>query len=103
MVRQKLKARGIVLGVFTAAVVVLILMFYIWHQVESIRLGYRVLELESELETLEQEIDTLEARRARLLAPDRVGKIAREELGFMEVRDDQIVRREDRTIRRDRP
>jgi cell division protein FtsL len=103
MVRQKLKARGIVLGVFTAAVVVLILMFYIWHQVESIRLGYRVLELESELETLEQEIDTLEARRAGLLAPDRVSKIAREELGYIQVRDDQIVRREDRTIRRDRP
>ena len=103
MVRQKLKARGIVLGVFTAAVVVLILMFYIWHQVESIRLGYRVLELESELETLEQEIDTLEARRADLLAPDRVSKIAREELGYMPVRYDQIVRREDRTTRRDRP
>lgn len=103
MVRQKLKARGIVLGVFTAAVVVLILMFYIWHQVESIRLGYRVLELESELETLEQEIDTLEARRARLLAPDLVEKIAREKLGYMPVRYDQVVRREDRTIRRDRP
>jgi cell division protein FtsL len=103
MVRQKFKARGIALGVFTAAVVVLILMFYIWHQVESIRLGYRVLELESELETLEQEIDTLEARRAGLLAPDRVDKIAREELGYIQVRYDQIVRREDRTTRRDRP
>ncbi len=103
MVRQKFKAGGIVLGVFTAAVVVLILMFYIWHQVESIRLGYRVLELESELETLEQEIDTLEARRAGLLAPDRVEKIAREELGYIQVRYDQIVRREDRTTRRDRP
>ena len=103
MVRQKFKAGGIALGVFTAAVVVLILMFYIWHQVESIRLGYRVLELESELETLEQEIDTLEARRAGLLAPDRVDKIAREELGYIQVRYDQLVRREDRTTRRDRP
>ncbi len=66
-------------------------------------LEVRVLELESELETLEQEIDTLEARRAGLLAPDLVEKIAREKLGYMPVRYDQVVRREDRTTRRDRP
>ena len=103
MVRRKFKARDIALGLVAAAVVVLILMFYIWHQVESIRLGYRILELESELQTLEQEIDTLETRRAGLLAPDRVERIAREELGYTEVSADRIIKREDRPARRDRP
>jgi cell division protein FtsL len=103
MVRRKFKARDIALGLVAAAVVVLILMFYIWHQVESIRLGYRILELESELQTLEQEIDTLETRRAGLLAPDRVERIAREELGYTKVSADRIIKREDRPVRRDRP
>ena len=103
MVRRKVKARDIALGLVAAAVVVLILMFYIWHQVESIRLGYRILELESELQTLELEMDTLEARRAGLLAPDLVERIAREELGYTEVSADRIIMWEDQPARRDRP
>jgi cell division protein FtsB len=103
MVRRKFKARDIALGVLAVAVVVLILMFYTWHQVESTRLGYRILALESELETLEQEIDALEVRRAELLAPDLVERIAMEKLGYVEVGGDRIVRRDDPTSRRERP
>lgn len=103
MVRRRFKALDVALGVLAATVVVLILMFYIWHQVEAIRLGYRILELESELETLEQEIDTLEARREELLAPDRVEKMAQEKLGYAPVAHDRIVVREGRKIRKERP
>ena len=45
MVRHRFRARDIALGLLAVAVVVTILMFYIWHQVESIRLGYNTLEL----------------------------------------------------------
>jgi len=103
MVRQKFKARDIALGLLAVAVVVTILMFYIWHQVESIRLGYSTLELESELHLLSEEISSLEAQRASLLSPERVERIAREKLGYIKVRDEQIREQNGKTIRIDRP
>jgi len=103
MVRQKFKARDIALSLLAAAVVGTILMFYIWHQVESIRLGYSILELESELNLLTEEISALEAQRASLLSPERVERIAMEKLGYIWIRDEQIRERDGKTTRIDRP
>lgn len=91
MVRSRFTGKDIAIGISVAAVVVLILLFYIWHQAESIRLGYRIQELERELQRITEEIAGLEAEKTRLLAPDRVARIAKEELGFTEIREDQIV------------
>jgi len=90
MVRRKLKTKDIIIGV-AALVVILILMFYIWHQAECVRLGYRTQELEQELQHLREEIAILETQKARLLAPDRVARIAQEELGYTQIQDDQFV------------
>jgi cell division protein FtsL len=103
MVRHKFRARDIALGLLAVAVVITILMFYIWHQVESIRLGYNILELESELNLLTEEISALEAQRAALLSPEHVEKIAKEKLGYTQVRDEQIREREGKTTGIDRP
>lgn len=91
MVRQRFTGRDIAIGISVVVFVVLILLFYIWHQAESVRLGYRTQELERELQRIREEIAGLEAEKTRLLAPDRVERIATEELGFIEVQDDQIV------------
>jgi cell division protein FtsL len=91
MKRKKNKGKSLAMSLAVAVVIVLILLFYIWHQVESIRLGYDINRLESRLEALQEEIATLEAERAELLSPENVETIAREELGFTEIRDSQIV------------
>ncbi len=103
MVRHKFKARDIALGLLAAVVVVTILMFYIWHQVESIRLGYLILELDSELNQLTEEISALEAQRAALLSPELVEKIAKEKLGYIRVKDEQIRAQDEKSTRIDTP
>ncbi len=102
MVRRKFKGKDIVLGVGTTAVVVLILMFYIWHQVESTRLGYRIHNLESDLKSLQEEISALETQKAGLLSPERVEQIAKEKLGFTEVEPEPLVVSEKKSAQKER-
>ena len=103
MVRRKFKGKDIAIGVGATAVVVLILMFYIWHQVESTRLGYRIHALESELKSLQEEIGALEVQKERLLSPEKVDKIAKEELGFTEIESDRLVVSEKKSVQKDLP
>jgi len=72
--------------------VVFILSFYIWHQMESVRIGYKIGELEKKVQTLTEEVEKLEAKKSQLLSLDYVEKIAKKELRLAEPREDQIVR-----------
>ena len=103
MVRRKFKGKDIAIGVGATAVVVLILMFYIWHQVESTRLGYRIHALESELKTLQEEIAALETLKASLLSPEEVEKIAKERLGFTDINPDRLVVSEKKSAQKEQP
>ncbi len=103
MVRRKFKGRDIAIGIGATAVVVLVLMFYIWHQVESTSLGYRIHALESELKSLQEEIDALEVQKARLLSPVRVAEIAEEHLGFTKIESDHLVVSEKKSARKEQP
>ena len=103
MVRHKFKGKDIVIGVGATAIVILILMFYIWHQVESTRLGYRIHALESELKSLQEEIGALEVQKERLLSPEKVDKIAKKELGFTEIESDRLIVSEKKSIQKDLP
>ncbi len=91
MKRKKNKGKSLAISLAAAVIVVLILLFYVWHQVESIRLGYDINRLEAQLEALREEIAALEAEKAELLSPEHVEMIAREKLGFIQIREDQIV------------
>ncbi|MBN2266508.1 MAG: cell division protein FtsL [Candidatus Aminicenantes bacterium] len=91
MVRRQGSLRTIALGLGVAAVTIAILTFYVWYQTESVKLGIDIGRSEDEIRALERAIETLELRKAELLAPGRVERIARDELGLVEPPDKDII------------
>jgi cell division protein FtsL len=92
MVRKKFRKKEIMLVVAFTVIVVFVLSFYIWHQMESVRIGYTINELKKKVKELSEEVEKLEAKRAQLLSLERVEKVAKEELNLAEPREDQIIR-----------
>lgn len=91
MVRKKFKKKEILLGFLFTLFVISILTFYIWHQMESIRIGYETGELEKRINTLKKEIEILEAKKSHLLSLEKVEKIAKEKLKLVEPKKEQII------------
>jgi cell division protein FtsL len=86
LARKELAALGgcVLLAVAT-------LTFYIWHQAAIIQIGYLTSRLEEKIAGLNEDIKKLETDKAALLAPDRVDRIAREELQLVEPGAGQII------------
>jgi len=91
MVRKKYTTKEIMLFVCCTIIVIFILTFYIWHQMESIRIGYEIGKLEEKVLTLRSEVDELETEKSSLLSLDRVERIAKEELNLIEPKKEQLV------------
>jgi cell division protein FtsL len=91
MVRKKFSKKEIFLGIACILFALLILSLYVWHQTESVSLGYDSAELEYRVIQLEKEVEELETVKSSLLTLDRVESIAREELKLSEPKDKQIV------------
>jgi len=91
MVRKKFSKAQIILGIFCTILLTFFLIFYIWHQAESIRLGYKTRQLEEEILSLKKEIEKLEVKKSSLLSLERVEKIAREELKLKSPEKEQII------------
>ena len=72
-------------------IVIFILTFYIWHQMESIRIGYEIGTLEEKVLTLGRQVDELQTEKSYLLSLDRVEKIAKEKLNLVEPKKEQLV------------
>ncbi len=79
----------LVIGCITFFITVLT--FYIWHQVESVRLGYEIGMLEKKIVELRKEVEKLETEKSKLLSLEKVEKIAREELKMVEAKYYQII------------
>lgn len=79
------------LGLFAVFAAMLILTFYIWHQAESIHLGYSIGDLEECVLNLEREVEKLEAEKSRLLSLERVEAIARRELNLVFPESEQMI------------
>jgi len=91
MVRRKVDLKGIaVVATFVLAGVVL-LTFYVWYQTESVKLGLDLGRSEARIRELEIDIEGLKLRKADLLDPRRVESIAREKLGLVDPKDEEIV------------
>jgi len=91
MIRKKISRRLIAFGIAGGIFAIFILTFYIWQQMESIRIGYEIGKLEERVVDLEEEVKRLQARKSSLLSLERVEKIARKELKLVTPRKDQLV------------
>ncbi len=91
MVRRKWSPRGIALGAALLVAVIGTLTFYVWYQTESVKLGIDIGRSEDRIRELEQAIEALNMRKAALLDPARVEKIARESLGLIDPKDDEVI------------
>jgi cell division protein FtsL len=91
MVRRKWSPREIALSAAFLVAVVGMLTFYVWYQTESVKLGMDIGRSEVRIRELEKTIETLELRKAALLDPGRVEKIARESLGLVDPKDDAVI------------
>jgi len=94
MVRKKFTKKELFVGISGILCIIALLTFYIWHQAETIRLGYKMHELEEEILDLEETIEQLEAQKASLLSLDRVERIAKDRLKMRIPEEDQIIQGE---------
>jgi len=67
------------------------LSFYVWHQTESVSLGYDTAKLELRVIKLQNEVEKLETIRSSLLSLDRVERMAKEKLKLTEPKEGQVV------------
>ena len=91
MVRKKFNKKEILLGFLITILVISILTFYIWHQMESIRIGYETGELKKRKNALIKKIEILEATKSHLLSLEKVEQIAIKELNLAEPKKNQII------------
>lgn len=91
MVSKRFTKKQIAIGILCMVFIIALLTFYIWHQAESIRLGYQTRELEEEIASIKKDIEQLEAKKASLLSLERVEKIATQKLNMSSPEDKQVV------------
>ena len=91
MIRKKISRRLIAFGIAGGIFAIFILTFYIWHQMESIRIGYEIGKLEERVADLEEEVKSLQVRKSSLLSLERVEKIAKKELKLVTPNKEQLI------------
>ena len=91
MITKRVNKKHLALSIFAGFFVVFFLTFYIWHQTESVRIGYKTKDLENTIDHLKDEIEQLETQKADLLSLDTVEQMARQELGMVLPSEKQII------------
>lgn len=64
---------------------------FVWERVDIVRVGYRVERLKVEKTKLERERDQLRVKVSSLSAPDRIAKVATEQLGMVLPQKGQVI------------
>ena len=95
MITKRVSKKKLALSIFAAFFVIFFLTFYIWHQAETVRIGYKTKDLEEKIERLKGDIEQLETQKTDLLSLDRVEQIAKQELGMTLPSEKQIIFEED--------
>ena len=80
-------------GVWLAIMILFIveLFFYTWCRVQYIQMGYDISEGADEQRTLVTLQQNLKIELARLKSPERIEKIARQQLGLIAPSEEQII------------
>ncbi|MBM4124026.1 MAG: cell division protein FtsL [Nitrospira sp.] len=73
------------------AVVMVLLLLYVWERVDIVRVGYQVERLKSKKVALQRESDELRVKVSALTAPERIAHAAADKLGMMPPGQGQIV------------
>ena len=95
MITKKVDKKNLLLSIFAGLFVIFFLTLYIWHQAESVRIGYETKDLEDEIERLNGDIEQLETQKASLLSLDRVEQMAKQELRMALPNENQIIYEKD--------
>ncbi len=75
-----------------AAVAVMMLpLLYVWERVDLVQVGYRIQQLKATYRVLERENDELKVKVAALTSPERIARIATEQLGMIRPQQGQVV------------
>ncbi len=79
------------MSIFVGFFIIFFLTFYIWHQAESVNIGYKTKDLEENIESLRSDIEQLETKKASLLSLDRVEQMAKQELRMVIPSEEQLI------------
>lgn len=79
------------MSIFVGFFIIFFLTFYIWHQAESVNIGYKTKDLEEKIERLKSDIEQLETEKASLLSLDRVEQMAKQELRMVVPSEKQLI------------
>jgi cell division protein FtsL len=74
-----------------ALAVMLLLLLYVWERVEVVRVGYQIERLKNQKVALQRERDELQVKASRLTSPERIARVAREQLGMTLPQHGQVV------------
>lgn len=87
-----------------AVIIGLCLVFlFVWERVDIVRVGYHVERLKIEKVMLERERDQLRVKFSALSAPDRIAKVATEQLGMTPPQKGQVIMVQSRPAAEPRP
>ncbi|MFQ6083619.1 MAG: cell division protein FtsL, partial [Candidatus Aminicenantia bacterium] len=91
MSRGKLRKKEILNILLIGTIIAFIFIFYLWHHLEGIKLGYKIEQLKKEQAVLKEEIKKLKLEKASYLNLERIEKIATQKLNLVYPRSDQII------------
>jgi cell division protein FtsL len=67
------------------------LLFYTWSRVQCVQIRYEISDITANQKRLERLQDNLKIELARLKAPQRISKIAKEQLGLVAPTSKQLI------------
>jgi cell division protein FtsL len=74
-----------------ALAVMSLLLLYVWERVEVVRVGYQIERLKTQKVSLQRERDELQVKVSALTSPERIARIAKDQLGMTPPQNGQVV------------
>ncbi len=71
--------------------VMALLLLYVWERVDLVQVGYRIQQLKAERNALTREHDELRVSISRLTSPERLARVATEQLGMIRPLPGQVI------------
>ena len=88
--RDRQKSRELWRFLFTAAVLAVPVLGYVWQRVDFLRVSYRYERLQKEKQGLLEQMEQLKVERATLMDHDRIERLARQRLGLVDPSPDDV-------------